>query len=129
MNGYLSMIDDSKYRVWKNGGPMNKLLRSVFFAWMLASLLSSLVFTAAGAAPATQTATATGDQALIRFDMLGLSDVIMRGPYATMTSRFGLPVNWAFPQGGSLQLIITSNLISDTSQTVVDGKFMGATLN
>lgn len=108
---------------------MNKFLRSIFFGWVLASLLSSLVFTAAGAAPASQTATPTGDQALIRFDMLGLSDVIMRGPYATMTSRFGLPVNWAFPQGGSLQLIVTSNLISDTSQTVVDGKFMGATLN
>src|SRR6266498_194351 len=123
------MIIENKYRDWKNGGPMNKLLRSVFSAWMLASLLSSLVFTAVGAAPAAQTATPAGDQAVIRFDMIGLSDVILRGPYATLTTRFGLPVNWAFPQGGSLQLIITSNLIADTSQAVVDGKFIGATLN
>lgn len=108
---------------------MNKLFRSVFFAWVLASLLSSVVFTAAGAAPAAQTATPSGDPAVIRFDMIGQNDILLRGPYATTNARFGLPANWAFQQGGSLELIITANVISDSAQTVPDGKFIGATLS
>ncbi len=107
---------------------MNKMLRPVFFAWVLASLLSSLIFTAAGAAPSAQTGT-TGDQAVIRFDMIGQTDTLLRGPYGTMNARFGLPANWAFQSGASLQLIITANLITSSSQTVADGQFIGSTLN
>src|SRR6266498_1040623 len=107
---------------------MNKMLRAIFFAWVLASLLSSLVFTAAGAAPAAQTPT-TGNQAVIRFDMIGQTDALLRGPYGTMNARFGLPANWAFQNGASLQLIVTANLVTSSAQSVADGQFIGSTLN
>lgn len=112
---------------------MNKLLRSVFFALVIASLLSSLVSIRGNAAPPLQeptpTATGIGAGAVIRFDMLGQSDALLRGPYGTMNIRFGLPANWAFEEGGSLQLIVTANLITDAPQTVADGQFIGSTLN
>lgn len=106
---------------------MNKMIRSSFFALVLASLLSSLVFTVGGAAPLPQTT--AGNDAVIRFDMLGETDTLLRGPYGTKTIRFGLPANWAFEAGASLQLIMTANLITDATQTVAEGQFIGATLN
>ena len=106
---------------------MNRTLRPLFYALVLASLLSSMVFTAGGAAPAAQAT--TGNAAVIRFDMIGQTDTLLRGPYGTMTARFGLPANWAFHEGASLQLIVTANLVTDASQTVADGKFIGSTLN
>jgi hypothetical protein len=106
---------------------MNKMLRSIFFALVLASLLSSLVFSVGGAAPLIQTA--TGSEAVIRLDMLGESDALLRGPYATQNIRFGLPANWAFEEGASLQLIMTASLITDASQSVAEGQFIGATLS
>ena len=106
---------------------MNKMIRSSFFAMVLASLLSSLVFTVGGAAPLSQTA--AGNDAVIRFDMLGETDTLLRGPYGTKNIRFGLPANWAFEEGATLQLIMTANLITDATQTVAEGQFIGATLN
>ena len=106
---------------------MNKMIRSSFFAMVLASLLSSLVFTVGGAAPLSQTA--AGNDAVIRFDMLGETDTLLRGPYGTKNIRFGLPANWAFEEGATLQLIMTANLITDSTQTVAEGQFIGATLN
>ena len=106
---------------------MNRKLRSIFYALVLASLLSSLVFTAGGAAPARQTV--EGGEAVIRFDMLGESDILMRGPYSTHNIRFGLPANWAFEEGATLQLVMTANLITEASQTVAEGQFIGSTLN
>jgi hypothetical protein len=105
---------------------MNKMIRTGFLALVLASLLSSLVFTVGGAAPLAQTL--DGNEAVIRFDMLGESDALLRGPYGTQTIRFGLPANWAFEDGAALQLIMTANLITDASQTVAEGQFIGATL-
>jgi hypothetical protein len=61
--------------------------------------------------------------------MIGETDTLLRGPYATMNARFGLPANWAFESGANLQLIITSTFISDSSQTVANGQFIGSTLN
>ena len=106
---------------------MNKLLRPLFYALVLASLLSSLVHTVGSAAPASQTA--TGNQAVIRFDMIGQTDTLLRGPYGSMSARFGLPANWAFQKGASLQLIVTANLVTDASKAVADGQFIGSTLN
>jgi cellulose synthase operon protein B len=106
---------------------MNKTIRSSFFALVLASFLSSLVFTVGGAAPLSQTA--AGNNAVIRFDMLGESDTLLRGPYGTKNIRFGLPANWAFEEGATVQLIMTANLITDATQTVAEGQFIGATLN
>lgn len=112
---------------------MNKLLRSVFFALLVASLLSSLVSIPGNAAPLFQGTTptppgASGNQAIIRFDMIGRADTLLRGPYGSVNARFGLPSNWAFKDGASLQLIITSSMITDASQTVADGQFIGSTL-
>ena len=106
---------------------MNRMLRQILSALVLASLLGSLVFTVALAAPPPQTV--TGNQAVIRFDMIGESDTLLRGPYATMNARFGLPANWAFEKDASLQLIITSTVVTGTGETVANGQFTGATLN
>src|SRR5215216_4352883 len=106
---------------------MNKLIRPLFFALVLASLLSSLVVGVGSAAPFAQTT--TGNEAVIRFDMIGQTDALIRGPYGTLNARFGLPANWGFEKSASLQLIITANQVTDAAQSVADGQFIGATLN
>lgn len=106
---------------------MNKMLRQILSAFVLASLLGSLVFTVAVAAPPAQTA--QGNDAMIRFDMVGQPDTLLRGPYATMNARFGLPANWAYKNDASLQLIITSSVVTESGQAVANGQFIGATLN
>jgi hypothetical protein len=106
---------------------MKKLLRPVLLALVLASFVSSLVFSVGSAAAPAQAT--TGNEAVIRFDMVGLTDTLIRGPYGSMTARFGLPVNWAFKDGSSLQLIVTSNQVTSASQSVASGQFIGATLN
>jgi hypothetical protein len=88
--------------------------------------LSSLVVTWGNAAPAFQAV--TGNQAVIRFDQLGQSDTLLRGPYGTENIRFGLPANWAFDKPASLELIITANVITSVSQALTEGQFTGATL-
>ena len=105
---------------------MKQILRSFFRALVLAGLVGGQVVTASGAAPSSQTP--TGNEAIIRLDMLGQSDMLMRGPYASENIRFGLPANWAFDQGASLQLIITTNVITNAAQAVTEGQFSGATL-
>lgn len=106
---------------------MNKILRPILSAFVLACLFGSLIFTAAAAAPTPQTA--QGNDAMIRFDMIGQPDTLLRGPYATMNARFGLPANWAYEKNASLQLIITSSVVSASGQAVANGQFIGATLN
>jgi cellulose synthase operon protein B len=105
---------------------MNRMLRQFLSAVMLASLLSSLMFTVAPAAPSAQE---SGNEAEIRFDMIGQTDTLMRGPYATMNTRFGLPANWAYTSGANLQLIVTSTLINEGSQPIANGQFIDSTLN
>jgi hypothetical protein len=63
---------------------MKKLLRPVLFALVLASFMSSLNFTVGSAAAPAQII--PGNQAVIRFDMLGLNDTLIRGPYRSMTA-------------------------------------------
>lgn len=104
---------------------MKKFLRQLFHALTLASLVGSLAFTV-GAAPATQTG--AGSAAVIRFDMIGEKDTLLRGPFATKTARFGLPANWAFQSGASLKLIITSTFVSGSGNGVPNGQFIGSTL-
>lgn len=110
---------------------MKKMFRAVFFALVLASLVGSLGIGVGNAAAPTQTAvpTPTGNGAVIRFDMIGQTDTLLRGPYGTFNARFGLPANWAFKEGASLQLIITANLVTDAAQSVANGQFIGSTLN
>ena len=95
---------------------MNKMARSFFHALVLASLLSSLVVTWGSAAPAAQAV--SGDQAVVRFDELGQTDTLLRGPYGTENIRFGLPANWSFDKGASLDMIVTTNVITNASQTI-----------
>ncbi len=108
---------------------MKKMFRAIFFALMLSSFLSSLVAGVGNAATPTATPISTGNQAVIRFDMIGQTDTLLRGPYGTFNARFGLPANWAFKDGASLQLIITANLVTDAAQSVAGGQFIGSTLN
>jgi cellulose synthase operon protein B len=106
---------------------MNRVTRPFFYALVLASLLSSLLITVGSAAPSFQTP--TGNDAVVRFDTVGQTDTLLRGPYGTEYVRFGLPANWAFNQGGSLQLVATTNVVTSASQAVAEGQFSGATLN
>lgn len=104
---------------------MKKLVRQMFCALVLASLVGSLTLQV-GAAPVTQTG--TGSAAVIRFDMIGETDSLLRGPFATKTARFGLPANWAFESGATLKLIITSTFVSGSGNGVPNGQFIGSTL-
>jgi cellulose synthase operon protein B len=106
---------------------MSKLFRSFFHALVLAGLLSSLAVTVGSAAPPAQES--TGNPAVIRFDQLGQTDALLRGPYATENIRFGLPANWSFGEGAALQIIVTANVITGASQAVAEGQFTGATLD
>ena len=106
---------------------MNKIIRQILCALVLANLVGSLVFTAGNAAPATQTG--TGSAAVVSFDMIGEKDTLLRGPFGTKAARFGLPANWAFQSGASLKLIVTSSSVSGSGNSVANGQFIGATLN
>ncbi len=70
----------------------------------------------------------TGNEAVIRFDQLGQTDTLLRGPYGSENIRFGLPANWAFDQAASLELIVTANVITNASEALTEGQFTGATL-
>jgi hypothetical protein len=105
---------------------MNKFLRFIFSATALAGLMSGLIFNIGAAETARQPQSV--EQATITFDLLGLPDTIMNGPYATMRVVFGTPANWAFQTGTELQLILTSQLATDSSLTVADGQYIGATM-
>ena len=84
------------------------------------------MFSPTAAAPRFQT---DGSPATLSFAMLGQTDLLMRGPYSTTNLRFGLPINWAFEEGATLQLMITSNLVTDAASTVAEGQPIGASLN
>lgn len=101
---------------------MKKLICSI----LTVLLLSGLMFSPTAAAPRFQ---ADGSPATLSFAMLGQTDILMRGPYSTTNLRFGLPINWAFEEGANLQLMITSNLVTDAASTVAEGQPIGASLN
>jgi cellulose synthase operon protein B len=105
---------------------MNKVVRFFFHALALAALLSSLMVTVGSAAPSSQTL--AGNEAVVRFDTLGQTDTLLRGPYGTQYVRFGLPANWAFNKDVTLQLIVTANVATNANQSVAEGQFTGATL-
>ena len=114
---------------------MNKVVRSFLPALLIAGLLSSFIVSLGSAAPLGQTQTPPAhtpaplaDGAVIQFSTLGQTDTLLRGPYGTETIRFGLPVNWAFNKDAHLNLIITTNVITNASQAIADGQFSGATL-
>jgi hypothetical protein len=106
---------------------MTKMVRSFFYALVLASLLGSLSVRVGSAAHSAQRV--SGNPAVIRFDQLGQIDALLRGPYGTENIRFGLPANWAFSKGATLQLIVTADVVTNASQVVAEGQFTGATLN
>ena len=101
---------------------MKKLICSI----LTVLLLGGLMFSPAAAAPRFQT---DGSPATLSFAMLGQTDILMRGPYSTTNLRFGLPINWAFEEGATLQLMVTANLVTDAASTVAEGQPIGASLN
>jgi hypothetical protein len=100
---------------------MKKLLYSI----LCALLLSGLLFSPTTAAPQVQKASL---QTMLSFAMLGQTDTLMRGPYSTTNLRFGLPINWAFQDGATLHLILTSSLVTDSPNPVGEGQPIGASL-
>ena len=101
-------------------------MKKLIYSLLCAIVLSGLMFAPTTAAPQIQT---DGSPATLSFAMIGQPDILMRGPYATTSLRFGLPVNWAFQEAAHLQLIITSSLVTDAASPVVDGQAIGASLN
>jgi len=107
---------------------MKKLIYSFFSALVLAGLLGGLMFSPATAASQVHNAALQATQSMLSFAMLGQTDILMRGPYSTTNLRFGLPANWAFQDGASLQLILTSNLVTDAANPVSEGQSIGASM-
>ena len=107
---------------------MKKLINFIFSSLGLAGLLTGLIFSPVAAAPQSDAVLLQDTQSPLTFAMLGRTDALMQGPYATVNVRFGLPANWAFQDGTSLQLILTSNLITDAPNPVADGQPIGASM-
>jgi hypothetical protein len=105
---------------------MKKITYYFISALMLASLISGLTFSSGLASTQNDVSSA---QTLLSFGVLGQPDTLMKGPFSTMRVRFGLPANWAFQSGATLQLILTSNLVTDTSATISAGQSIGASMN
>jgi hypothetical protein len=101
-------------------------MKKLIYSLLIALLLGGLMFSPTTASPRLQT---DGSPATLSFAMLGQTDILMRGPYSTTNLRFGLPLNWAFEEGANLQLVITSNLVTDAASPVGDGQPIGASLN
>jgi hypothetical protein len=108
---------------------MKKLINSMFSGLGLAGLLAGLMFAPVTAASQFNAVVLQDTQSPLTFAMLGQTDTLMRGPFATANVRFGLPTNWAFQDGSSLQLIITSNLVTDAPHPVADGQPIGASMS
>lgn len=107
---------------------MKKLTKFIFSALGLAGLLAGLIFSPATASQFHSAAVQEDTQSALTFAMLGQTDTLMRGPFATMNVRFGLPINWAFQDGAGLELILTSNLVTDAPEPLADGQAIGATM-
>ena len=111
---------------------MKKFLRSIisggssgrFDEWPHLQYWLGRTATSANRPPVAQSAELT----TITFQLLGLPDTIMQGPYASMRVVFGTPENWTFQTGTELQLLLTSQLATDSSLTVADGQYIGATM-
>lgn len=106
--------------------PMKKLTHYLISALMLASLIGGFTFSSGLASPQNSFPSA---QTALSFELLGQSDTIMKGPYSTLRLRFGLPANWAFQDGAMLQLVLTSNLVTDAAAAISPGQNIGASMS
>lgn len=104
---------------------MNKLIHSLLSGFLLAGLLAGVTFSSGQAIELNRLAAA---QTTLTFEQVGQLDTVMRGPYSTITLRFGLPANWNFDNGAMLHLILTSNLITDQENLISDGQYIAATM-
>ena len=107
---------------------MKKLTRFILSSLGIAGLLAGVVFSSAGAAPQATGLAQQDTQPPLTFAMLGRPDTLMRGPFSTTNVRFGLPANWAFQDGARLDLILTSNLVTDSANSIAEGEPIGASL-
>ncbi|RPJ27046.1 MAG: hypothetical protein EHM33_09375 [Chloroflexi bacterium] len=108
---------------------MKKLIYSIFSALALAGLFGGALFSPAAAAPQVHDLTLQAAPTALSFAMLGRNDTLMRGPYSTTNLRFSLPANWAFQDGGSLNLILTAGLATDAASPVSEGQPVGASMS
>ena len=103
---------------------MNKKLRRA-----LSALALAVVFAGSAARPADSSAPQQAvSQANISFGLLGQTDQVMNGPYATLSIVFSTPANWAFRDGAELQLVLTSELATEAGGIIQDGQYIGATM-
>ena len=63
----------------------------------------------------------------ITFDELGLPDVVMDGPYDSMSVVFSLPSNWQLLDGSEIQLIVSTVVVSEVPLT--DNQYVGSSLD
>ncbi len=90
----------------------------------LAAFLTSFAAGPAAAALPQQSVS----QASISFALLGQTDQVMNGPYATLSLVFSTPANWAFRDGDELQLVLTSQVTTEAGAMIQDGQYIGATM-
>ncbi len=67
-------------------------------------------------------------QANVSFGLLGQTDQVMNGPYATLSIVFSTPANWAFRDGAELQLVLSSQVTTEAGALIQDGQYIGATM-
>lgn len=109
-------------------------MKKVFGSLTLAAILIGFVFVrpsglgyAQGETPPTPTATPyPGEFGFITFEMLGLADEVMVGPYANLYIPFSTPDSWAFQSGAKLVLELDVNVQSSRKFIGTASDFSGA---
>lgn len=107
---------------------MKKVIKFIFSALGVAPLLAGLISSPAAAASQSSAVVLQDPQSTLMFTMIGQTDILMPGPFSTANVRFGLPASWALQDGSSLQLILSSSLVTNTSEPIADGQAIGATM-
>lgn len=91
-------------------------------------LLLVLVFAAPPLAEQNVQAAAATDQIVLTFKELGVSSILMQGPFSSERLRFSLPANWALQDGAEITLIASTYFAGESAPGGTSSEYIGAVL-
>lgn len=69
------------------------------------------------------------NEVTIPFSELGVSEIVMQGPYDTASVYFSVPDNWQLSEGSAIELYVQAFITNETGISSPDNEFAGAILN